>query len=101
MNIITSEKKKALKGMSKGKAGCAAGLSIDLSKDAGDFLLDKLAVYFSKCLQNCTVSSDTVHEEFLLFAGFMLASSRNFSSWMFPQHSTVYKQWTKEDRSQL
>ena len=43
--------------MSSGKAGGADGFLIDLIKDAGDFLLDKLAVLFSKCLQNCTVPS--------------------------------------------
>ena len=51
----TSEIKKALKAMRRSKAGGADGLSTDLIKDAGNFLLDKLAVLFTKCLQTCSV----------------------------------------------
>ena len=35
--------------MSRGKAGSADGLSIDLIKDAGNFILEKLTVLFTKC----------------------------------------------------
>ena len=52
-----SEIKKALKGMNTGKVRGADGLSNDLFKDAGNFLLEKLAVHFIKYLQNCTVPS--------------------------------------------
>ena len=43
--------------MSKGKAEGVDGLSIDLIKVAGDFLLDKLAVLFTKCLETSSVLS--------------------------------------------
>ena len=46
--VSTSEIKKALKGMSRGKAMSADGLSIDLIKDASNFLLNKLAILFTK-----------------------------------------------------
>ena len=48
--VNTSEIKKALKGMSRGKTVGADGLSIDLIKDAGGLQLDKLALLFTKCL---------------------------------------------------
>ena len=44
--INTNEIKEVLNGMSKGKARGADGLSIDLMKDASDFVLDKLAIRF-------------------------------------------------------
>ena len=46
--VNASEIKKALKGMSRGKAGGEDGLTIDLIKDAGNFLIENL-LYF---LQN-------------------------------------------------
>ena len=51
--INKSEIKKALKGMSKGKAGGADGLLIDPIKDTDYFFSsNKLAVLFTKGLQN-------------------------------------------------
>ena len=53
MNIkvsCTRKIKKALKVKSRGKAGGADGLSIDLIKAACDFLLDKLTILSMKCL---------------------------------------------------
>ena len=41
--------------MSRDKAEDKYGLSLDQIKDACDFLLDKLAVLFTKCLQICSV----------------------------------------------
>ena len=55
--VNTSEIKKALKRASRGKTGGKDGLSIGLMQDAGNFLLDKLAVLITKCLQNCTIPS--------------------------------------------
>ena len=48
--------KKALKGLSRSKAGGVGSLSIDLIEDAGDFLLDKLVIIFYQLLANlfCT-----------------------------------------------
>ena len=43
--------------MSRGKPGDAEGFWIDLIKDAGNFLLGKLSILFTKCLQKCTVPS--------------------------------------------
>ena len=37
--------------MSRDKTGRADGLSINLINDAGDFLLDKFAILFTKYLQ--------------------------------------------------
>ena len=48
--VNTNEIKKLLKGMSKSKTGGADGLSIDFIKNATDFLLDKLAILYTKCL---------------------------------------------------
>ena len=53
--LNTSEIKKILKGMSRGKVGGADGLLSDLIKDEGNFLLEKLAVVFTKCLQTYPV----------------------------------------------
>ena len=47
--VNMNEMKKALKGMSKGKAKGVDDLSIDIIRDAGDFLQYKLAVLFTKC----------------------------------------------------
>ena len=55
--VSTSEIKKALKIMSRGKTDSADGLSIDLIKDTGNFLLDKLAIHFDKCLQTSVPST--------------------------------------------
>ena len=55
--ISTSEIKKAIKGMSRGKTGSADGLSIDLIKDVGDILQDKLALIITTCLQSYNVPS--------------------------------------------
>ena len=43
--------------MNTGKAGDADALLIDLIKDAGDFVRDKIAILFTKCLQTCSVLS--------------------------------------------
>ena len=55
--LNTSEIKKAIKGMSRSKARGADGLSINLIKDAKDFLLEKIAILFTRCLQTCSVHS--------------------------------------------
>ena len=55
--VSTSEIKKTLKGMSRGKAGGAQGLSIDLIKIAGEFLLYTLTMLFTKCLQTSSIQS--------------------------------------------
>ena len=52
--VNTNEIKKTLNRMKRNKAD-VDGLSIDLIKDAGDFLQKKLAVYSIKYLQNLTV----------------------------------------------
>ena len=49
--VHTSEIKKSLKGLKGVKQGGVDG-SIDLINGAGDFLIDKFAVLFTKCLQN-------------------------------------------------
>ena len=56
-SVNTSEIKKAQQGNEQGKAWSAYGLSIEQIMDAGDFLLDKLAILFTKCLQTCTIPS--------------------------------------------
>ena len=44
--VNTSEIRKGLKGMNRGKAGGQEDLSIELIKDAGYFLLDILIIFF-------------------------------------------------------
>ena len=52
--VNASKIKKALKGMSIGKAGSEDGLTNDLMEDTID-ILDKLPVLFTKCLQTYSV----------------------------------------------
>ena len=57
--INTIEVKKAVKGMSRGKARDSDDLSMDLIKNEGDFLLDKLAIPFTKWFQTCSIPCST------------------------------------------
>ncbi len=50
--IVTVEVRIALKGMSRSKAGGEDGLTVDLIKDAGNFVHNKLSQIYAKCLQS-------------------------------------------------
>ena len=55
--INTSQIQKSLEGMSQGKAGGADDLSIHIIKDGCNFVLDKLALLFTSCIQTCSNAS--------------------------------------------
>ncbi len=50
--VTVEEIRTALKGMSRSKAGGEDGLTVDLIKDAGNFIHNNLCQIYTKCLQS-------------------------------------------------
>ena len=54
-SITSDEVRRALKDMTRGKAAGEDGITVDLIKDGGDIMLEKLAALYTQCLTTSSV----------------------------------------------
>ena len=54
-SITSAEVRRALKDMTRGKAAGEDGITVDLIKDGGDIMLEKLAALYTQCLTTSSV----------------------------------------------